>query len=133
MRHGEKLPKDPTELDGITKAAVLLLSIDYGAAGSLLKELSSDSVEDVTRVLAGLGEVPRELAGAIIEEFYFLRMASEYSREGGLEYASMLLKESLDPKMADKLISQIQTQVQKTPFAFLSKGGKRKSDDLYSG
>ncbi len=121
MRHGEKLPKDPTELDGITKAAVLLLSIDYGAAGSLLKELSSDSVEDVTRVLAGLGEVPRELAGAIIEEFYFLRMASEYSREGGLEYASMLLKESLDPKMADKLISQIQTQVQKTPFAFLQK------------
>jgi flagellar motor switch protein FliG len=48
-------------------------------------------------------------------------MASQYSREGGLDYASMLLKESLDPKLADKVLQQIQTQVQKTPFSFLQK------------
>ncbi len=121
LRPGQKLPKDPTELDGLTKAAVLLLSIDYQSAGVLLKQLSTEHVEEVTRVLAGLGEVPRELAGAIVEEFYYLRMASQYSREGGLDYASMLLKESLDPKLADRVLQQIQTHVQKTPFSFLQK------------
>lgn len=121
IRLGQKLPKDPAELDGLTKAAVLLLSLEYEAAGVLLKQLTAEHVEEVTRVLAGLGEVPSELSAAIVEEFYHLRLASQYSQEGGLDYAAMLLKESLDPKTADRVISQIQTQVQKTPFSFLQK------------
>ncbi|MEM7227926.1 MAG: flagellar motor switch protein FliG [Planctomycetota bacterium] len=121
IRLGQQLPKSADELDGITKSAVLLLSLDYESAGGLLRELSTEHVEEVTRVLAGLGEVPRELSGAVIEEFYLLRMATRYSKEGGLDYASMLLKDSLDPDVASKMISQIQTQVQKTPFSFLQK------------
>jgi flagellar motor switch protein FliG len=57
----------------------------------------------------------------VIEEFYSLRMAAQSVKEGGLDYAKSLLKDSLDPKMADRVIQQIQTQVQRTPFAFLQK------------
>jgi flagellar motor switch protein FliG len=57
----------------------------------------------------------------VVEEFYSLRMAAQSVKEGGLEYAMSLLKDSLDPKMADRVIQQIQTQVQRTPFAFLQK------------
>ncbi|MCA9296430.1 MAG: flagellar motor switch protein FliG, partial [Phycisphaerales bacterium] len=121
IRLGKKLPKNADDLDGLTKAAVLLLTLDYQAAGRLLREMATEHVEEVTRVLASLGEVPRELSGAVIEEFYYLRLATQYSKEGGLDYAAMLLKESLDGSLADRLISQIQTQVQKTPFAFLQK------------
>ena len=31
------------------------------------------------------------------------------------------LRDALDPKMADKVIQQMQTQVQKTPFSFLQR------------
>jgi flagellar motor switch protein FliG len=48
-------------------------------------------------------------------------MAQNYVKEGGLEYAKELLKNSLDPKIADKVIQQIQTQVQKSPFSFLQR------------
>ncbi len=121
LRPGQKLPKNVDDLDGVTKAAILLLTVNHDAAGALLKELSTDMVEEVTRQLASLGEVPASLAEQVVEEFYSLRMGSEYVKEGGLDYAKMLLKDSLDSKLADKVVQQIQTQVQKTPFSFLQK------------
>ncbi|MGP1309895.1 MAG: flagellar motor switch protein FliG [Phycisphaerales bacterium] len=118
---GEKLPESPDQLDGVTKAAILLLSLDAQTAGEMLKSLPPDSIESVTRELASMGRVPAPLRDAVIEEFYQITIASQYAGEGGLEYAKVLLKESLDSKTADKVLAQIQTQVQKTPFSFLQK------------
>lgn len=126
-RPGQKLPENIAEIGGVTKAAILLLTLDAGTAGSMLKALPSELVEEVTRVLASLGEVPVELSAQVIEEFYSIRMASQSVKEGGLEYAMALLKDSLEPKMAERVIQQIQTQVQRTPFAFLQKA---ESDNL---
>lgn len=120
-RPGQKLPSNVDELDGVVKAAILLLTLKHEAAGALLRCLPTDTVEEVTRVLASLGEVPAELSMQVIEEFYTLRMASQSAKEGGLEYAKMLLKDSLDAKAAERVIQQIQTQVQRTPFSFLHK------------
>ena len=120
-RPGMKLPKSSDELDGVLKSAILLLLLDADSAGRLLKEMPTETVEEVTRALAALGDVPKELGQGVISEFYSLAMAQGYVREGGLDYARNLLKNSLDPKTADKVIQQIQTQVQKTPFAFLQK------------
>lgn len=121
LRPGQRLPTNIDEVDGVVKAAVLLLTLDHATAGKMLKSLPTETVEEVTRVLASLGEVPPELSMSVIEEFYALRMAAQTVKEGGLDYAKSLLKESLDPKMADRVIQQIQTQVQRTPFAFLQK------------
>lgn len=118
---GEKLPENPEHLDGVTKAAILLLSLDAQTAGEMLKNLPADAIESVTRELASLGQVPAPLRTSVVEEFYQITIASQYAAEGGLEYAKVLLKESLDSKTADKVLAQIQTQVQKTPFSFLQK------------
>jgi flagellar motor switch protein FliG len=118
---GEKLPENPEHLEGVTKAAILLLSLDAQTAGEMLKNLPADAIESVTRELASLGQVPAPLRNAVVEEFYQVTIASQYAAEGGLEYAKILLKESLDSKTADKVLAQIQTQVQKTPFSFLQK------------
>ena len=120
-RPGMKLPKTADELDGTLKSAILLLLLDADSAGKLLKELPTEAVEEVTRALAALGDVPKELGQQVISEFYSLAMAQGYVREGGLDYARSLLKNSLDSKTAEKVIQQIQTQVQRTPFAFLQK------------
>lgn len=119
--HVRKLPKSAGDLDGVVKAAILLLSLDDEIATALLQHLPTTIVEEITRSLASLGEVPSELSDEVMEEFYGLRMASQYAKEGGLDYARMLLEKSLDPKLADRMIQQIQTQVQRTPFAFLQK------------
>ncbi|MEM8835413.1 MAG: flagellar motor switch protein FliG, partial [Planctomycetota bacterium] len=68
-----------------------------------------------------LGTVPPPLRSEIVEEFYGISLANQGANEGGLDYARLLLKDALDPKLADRILAQIQTQVQKTPFSFLQR------------
>jgi flagellar motor switch protein FliG len=121
IQPGQPLPSDPDKLDGVVKAAILLLNLDHDTAGMLLKHLPTEMVEEVTRALASLGDVPQALSERVIEEFYTLRMAHMNAKQGGLQYAKTLLRDSLDGSLADKVISTIQTQVQRTPFSFLQK------------
>jgi flagellar motor switch protein FliG len=58
---------------------------------------------------------------AVCEEFYDITVASQYANEGNLDYAKQILMNSLDPKAAERMLQQIQTQVQKTPFSFLQR------------
>ena len=109
------------ELKGLTKAAVLLLSIDQKSAAAMLRELEPKIIEEVTRELAGLGDVPLEVRNKVLQEFYEQAAAQAWVNEGGLEYARNLLVNSLDPKEAERIIQQISQQVRKTPFAFLQK------------
>jgi flagellar motor switch protein FliG len=120
-RPNEKLPNSPAELEGITKAAILLLALGSDDAAMLLRELTPEMVEAVTRELASLGRIPYELSTAVVEEFYNVTIASQYANEGSLEYAREILKNSLDPKIAERVLQQIQTQVQKKPFSFLQR------------
>jgi len=117
----DKLPMELRELDGITKAAILLLTVDPKSAAEMLKHLKTEQVEEVTRELASLGRVPDVLRNGVVSEFYNTSLASQYKNEGGLEYARILLTQSMDSKVAERVLQQIQTQVQKTPFAFLQK------------
>ena len=117
----EKLPDDPTQLEGITKAAILLMTLDTQIAGAILKQMNAQAVEEVTRELAGMGRVSESLRAVVVEEFYTAAVADQYISQGGLDYAKVLLKESLDSQTAERVLQQIQTQVQKTPFAFLQK------------
>lgn len=118
---GERLPNNVAALDGVTKAAVLVLSLDAQVAAKVLREMGPDEVEEITRELASLGRVPEDLTRQVIEEFYTLSLAHGFASEGGLDYARKLLKDALDPKQAERVIAQIQTQVTKAPFAFLQK------------
>lgn len=117
----DKLPTELAEIEGITKGAILLMTLDTAAASALLKQLTPTAVEDVTRELASLGRVPEELRKAVVEEYYTNAVADQFINQGGLEYAKVLLQESLDSDTASRVLQQIQTQVQKTPFSFLQK------------
>lgn len=117
----DPFPDDLSELDGVTKASILLLAVGPDSAAEVLKHMPSDKVEEVTRSLAGLGRVPDRVQNAVVEEFYSISIATQYANEGSLSYAKTLLQNSLDPTTAERLLSQIQTQVQKTPFAFLQR------------
>ena len=114
------VPETYSEVRGVTKAAILVLSLPHEVASCILRNLPEEQVEDVTRELAGIGRVPDEIRARVIEEFYEMSLAG-LGAEGGFAQARLLLKEALDSKLADKILNQIQTQVQKAPFAFLQK------------
>jgi flagellar motor switch protein FliG len=118
---GEKLPDSAADLPGVTKAAIILLAVGPDKASTLLKALPTEQVEEVTRELASVGSVTDKLRNDVLEEFYGLSLANAQGTEGGLDFAKTLLKNSLDAKTAERVLQQIQTQVQRTPFSFLQK------------
>jgi flagellar motor switch protein FliG len=114
------LPRHAADLDGVTKTAVLLVSLDHDAASSLLAQLPMDRVEEVSRRIAHLGAVPAPLAAEVVEEFYGLKFDSHYPRQGGLDFATNLIREAPGDQAPD-VIAQLESQVHQAPFAFLSK------------
>ena len=73
----DKLPNNSAELEGITKAAILLLALGPERASKILnKTPSTKAVEEVTRELASLGRVPKELQAQVVEEFYGVSIAT---------------------------------------------------------
>jgi flagellar motor switch protein FliG len=117
----DKLPATTDEIDGITKAAILLVTLGSERASLLLAKMPQEVVELVMREVASLGRVPTSLSASVVEEFYSVSIANQYASEGNLEFARDVLRQSMDPKQADRVLSQIQTQVQKTPFSFLQR------------
>src|SRR5215831_18111546 len=104
------------ERSGVRKAAILMLSLEQDQAAEILKRLPPDAVEEVSREIASLGEIPVASRKEVFGEFYNLALANSYVSEGGLEFAKALLKKSLSINDADRIIKQVTQQVQTTPF-----------------
>ncbi len=108
-------------LKGLTKSAVLLLSLDRDISATVMRELDQDTIEEVTREIANLDRVTEEQKGVVVEEFYNLALASHYVKQGGIAYARSLLEKVLTPDRARHVLGVIEQQVTKQPFAFLAK------------
>src|SRR2546430_17549153 len=96
-----------TDLPGVRKAAVLLVSLEQDQAAEILKRLPAEAVEEVSREIASLGEITMAQRKEVFGEFYNLALANIYISEGGLEYAKALLRKSLPAADAEKAINQV--------------------------
>jgi flagellar motor switch protein FliG len=110
-----------SDLTGVRKAAILLLSLEQDEAAQILKRLSAQAVEEVSREIASISEVAAPLRTQVFSEFYNVALANTYVTDGGLEYAKALLRKSLTEEEATRIIKQVTQQVATTPFSFLQK------------
>ncbi len=112
---------DASELKGITKAAILFLNLEEDVSAAVLRLLSNELVEEITREIAHLDMVGMEQRGKVVEEFYNVALARSYAKQGGLAYAKLLLEKAMPPEKAKELMLIIEHQVHRQPFAFLAK------------
>ena len=118
---------DSSELSGVRKSAILILTLEQTIASDILKNLDDEQIEELSREIAALGPVPQEMRDSVVEEFYQLALARSYADEGGWEYAKTLLAKSLPDDKAKKIIEQVNQAIQSAPFSFLQKA---ESDNL---
>src|SRR5688500_20176977 len=84
----------PSDLNGVRKSAILLLSLEQDQAAEILRRLPAEAVEEVSREIASIGEIAPDTRRDIFSEFYDLALADAHISEGGLEYARQLLQKS---------------------------------------
>ncbi len=110
-----------TDLSGVRKSAILLLTLQEDVAAEILKRLPQSAVEEITREIASRPQATQDTRRAVFGEFYNLAIGDNSGNDGGLEYAKSLLRKSLSEEDAKRVINSVTQQVQTTPFSFLQK------------
>jgi flagellar motor switch protein FliG len=117
----QMVAKKASNIPGLRKAAILLVSLDREVAAKILSQLDKDSIELVSKEIARLDNVTAEEKESVVEDFYQMTMARQYIEQGGLDYARELLEKSLSPEEAAEVLASVEQSIQSTPFAFLQK------------
>ncbi len=107
-------------MNGLTKAAVFILSLDEEAASRVLRCLSDEELSLVTAEIARIGVIDKETVAAVMGQFLEIREASGIASEGGLDPASRLLQNSLPEDRASQLTELLAVSHDRGRFAFLS-------------
>ena len=108
-------------MDGRTKAAVLLACLGPGPASRVMSSMNDDEVEQLTLDLASLGTIEPEVREAVMEEFHEMMVANRYVTQGGIEYARSILESALGPERALEVLTRLQSSLQEVPFEFLKR------------
>jgi flagellar motor switch protein FliG len=108
-------------LDGRSKAAVLLASLDPAVASKVLGAMGDQEIEALTLTISSLGTVTPEMREGVAGEFHQLLVANKYVTTGGIDFARSLLENALGPERALEVLSRLQASLQEVPFEFLSK------------
>lgn len=116
--------EDVAELSAVRKAAILVLALEQETASAILKGLSRERVEGISREIAALDRILPDVRKSVIGEFYNLVLARKYADSGGLAFAKTLLNKTLPADDARRIISTIEHQVHQQPFSFLQKTEK---------
>lgn len=94
-------------LSGARKAAILLVLIGDQASSELLKQLSDDEVQLVSREVARIRSITSDQAETILEEFYQMVVAKDFVVKGGLDYAKKILINAFGPEVAKKMLDRL--------------------------
>jgi len=113
--------KSDEVLTGLRKVAILIVTLEKESSSAILRQLDSDSIEAITREVASLRGVEEGVRQEVIKEFHNLALARSYTEAGGLNYAKMLLAQSLSKDEAERIMRQIEHQFYSKPFTFLHK------------
>jgi flagellar motor switch protein FliG len=105
------IPKSQESLTGIRKAAMLLVLLGDKSSAEIIKQLSEDEVQLVSREIARLEAIPADNAEQLLEEFYQMNLAHEFVVRGGLEYAEKMLNQAFGPEVAKKLFDRVSKSV----------------------
>ena len=94
-------------MNGVRKAAVLLVAVGEESAKEILRALPEADVQRLTEELADLRGITPEMSAGILEEFWELLETQNLMMHGGLDYASRLLQETFGKERADDLLTLV--------------------------
>ena len=109
------------EMDGIEKAATLLITLGPEKSASIFKHLKEEEIEQLTLEIANTSSVSPRTKEKVLNEFYEICLAQQYIAEGGIGYAKELLEKALGAEKAKDVISKLTASLQVRPFEFIRK------------
>ncbi len=94
-------------ISGIRKAAILVVLLGPEVSGEVLRSLSEEEVDQISREVAQMGAVAPEQAEKVLEECYQMQLAHNYVIKGGVDYAKKVLLTAFGPEQAQRLLDRL--------------------------
>ncbi len=110
-----------SEMTGVQKAAILLITLGPEKSALVFKHLKEDEIEQLTLEIANTRSVSPQLKEDVLNEFYEVCLAQQYIAEGGIGYAKELLEKALGEDKARDVIGKLTASLQVRPFEFIRK------------
>lgn len=93
------------------------------SSADLMRQLSEDEVQSVSREVARIPSVTPEQAEAVLDEFHQMAMVRDYVVKGGLDHARRMLVNAFGSEAAERILYRLVRTLSsdKTAFASLQK------------
>ena len=114
-------PGGEREMDGVEKAATLLITLGPEKSAKIFKHLKEEEIEQLTLEIANTSSVSPQTKEKVLSEFYEICLAQQYIAEGGIGYAKELLEKALGEEKAKDVIGKLTASLQARPFEFIRK------------
>jgi flagellar motor switch protein FliG len=105
IESGATRRRQPANISGLRKAAILLVAVGEELAKEVLRALPEQDVQRITEELADLRGITPELSADVLEEFWLLLDNHHLIVHGGLDYARQLLVGTFGKERADDLMA----------------------------
>ncbi len=110
-----------SELSGLTKSAILMISLGPEKSSKIFQNLKEDEIEALTLEIANTRNISQQVKDEVVDEFYQVCLAQQFISEGGIGYAKDLLEKALGSDKAVDIISKLTASLQVRPFEFVRK------------
>ena len=114
-------PGGEREMDGVEKAATLLITLGPEKSAKIFKHLKEEEIEQLTLEIANTSSVSPQTKEKVLSEFYEICLSQQYIAEGGIGYAKELLEKALGEEKAKDVIGKLTASLQVRPFEFIRK------------
>lgn len=104
------------------KIAILLIQLGEEATSMVFSHMDGDIILDISEHIAKGKSIDRQVAAAVLEEFYALIQSNQYVRNGGLDYAKEILYRTFGPEEAQKILDKLAKNMESSKsFGYLGK------------
>jgi len=101
------MPVELESVKGMRKAAVLCVLLGEDVSSTLFRNLWEDEIENLSKEISQLSNIPSELSDAVLEEYHNLVLAKQYISTGGIEYTKKVLNKALGSEGSRRVIDKV--------------------------
>ncbi len=121
MKLNEDQKNEYNELSMPEKIGILFIQLGEDISTNLFSHMQIETVTEISKYIATVKNIDKQVANAVLEEFYALLQSNQYIRSGGLEYAKEILYRTFGPEAAQKILEKLSKNMENTQnFGYLS-------------
>ena len=91
--------------------AIFLIQLGEDTTANLFANMNIETITEISKYIARSRDIDKQIAIAILEEFYAIFQSNQYIRSGGMEYAKDILYRTLGPEEAQKVLDSLSKSI----------------------